>query len=343
MIVGGLGLAMDLRTLFGTIKPGSREGVMSVANRHIDSVTVPEWPGYHLGRDQSGHPVLLVEQRPGVSAAPPLVLENLSVEHDVPCTIVSDVSQHRRVRATIVRCTSSDPDLHDLFLHVVESLIVVLGTEPTDASIHTVIAEVIALFRKLAVERPLKSLQGLWAELFLMAQARRPDILAGAWHITPVELWDFNAGPQRLEVKSSGSDTRKHRFSLPQLLAPTGATVLVASISVRPAAQGLTVMDILRDLKARLNQWPHLSYRVDQVAASTLGSGWAEAFSTRFDLEVAKESVAFFASQTIPSPHSPLPSGVSDVHFVSDLSYASPLAADRLRAMDGLVAAAQRR
>jgi hypothetical protein len=74
----------------------------------------------------------------------------------------------------------------------------------------------IELFRMLTIP-PKESVQGLWGELYLMAQANDPVRLAGAWHARPEELFDFSEGAELLEVKSAAGYDREHHFSLDQL------------------------------------------------------------------------------------------------------------------------------
>jgi hypothetical protein len=79
---------------------------------------------------------------------------------------------------------------------------------------------------------PRKSVQGLWAELFLMARLRDPSALVAAWHSQLGDLYDFSAGSQRIEVKSAIGRIRRHHFTLEQVLPIPRTRVLIASVLV---------------------------------------------------------------------------------------------------------------
>jgi hypothetical protein len=58
--------------------------------------------------------------------------------------------------------------------------------------------------------------------------------------------------------------------------------------------------------------------------------------SERFDFELAKESLAFYAGKSIPKLSVDLPVGISEVRFKSDLSTQSPLGLNQLQESKGL-------
>lgn len=55
-----------------------------------------------------------------------------------------------------------------------------------------------------------------------------------------------------------------------------------------------------------------------------------EAMSAGFDVQLAMSSLLFFDLRQIPAVRGALPAGVSDVHFRSDLTTATPLAPSEL-------------
>jgi hypothetical protein len=67
------------------------------------------------------------------------------------------------------------------------------------------------------------------------------------------------------------------------------------------------------------------------VVADTLGNTLPAAMSWRFDLSLAQSSLLFFEAAGIPAVRPPLPSGISAMRFVSDLSQALPASLNTLR------------
>lgn len=71
-----------------------------------------------------------------------------------------------------------------------------------------------------------------------------------------------------------------------------------------------------------------------------LGSGWADAMDESFDWELAVESVAFYAGESVPRVDNPNPQSVFDVRFRSDLGSIPAVEPEQLRARGGLFATA---
>ena len=104
-------------------------------------------------------------------------------------------------------------------------------------------SRLIELFRAMS-EPPRKSVQGLWAELFVISRSHHPSILIDAWHTMIEDQYDFAMGNQRIEIKSFSGDVRNHHFSLEQLHPPTGVIALVGSILVARSQAGESLHDL---------------------------------------------------------------------------------------------------
>ena len=55
------------------------------------------------------------------------------------------------------------------------------------------------------------------------------------------DLYDFNEGNHRIEVKSAQGELRRHHFSLAQLLPPAGTTLAIVSVLVNRAGGGTSI------------------------------------------------------------------------------------------------------
>ena len=167
-------------------------------------------------------------------------------------------------------------------------------------------------------------MQGLWAELFLISQARQSDILVDAWHTVPEDRYDFAMDDQRIEVKSFSGNVRLHHFSLEQLHPPTCVKALVTSISVENSQAGASIGDLREKIQTRLSSNFDSLLHIDKVIALTLGDAWQQASNARFDEMLAEESLVFYETSKIPSVNPNLPTGVSEVRFRSDLTAIAP-------------------
>ena len=70
--------------------------------------------------------------------------------------------------------------------------------------------------------------------------------------------------------------------------------------------------------------------KLHETVAATLGASLNDGLSRRFDTKLAEASLQFFGLEDAPAIRGPLPAGVSDVHFRSDLSALAPLSINAL-------------
>jgi hypothetical protein len=296
---------------------------------------------HRLGKDARGAPALLVATAStGVSSRPaPIELEHVRVQYHVRCLLWHAPTSSEEATFTLVHCRSADRLLREYFLSVLEGVLPRLGASPSEARVREVIDTLTELFRALMMPSR-KSVQGLWAELFLMSDVEDTCALAQAWHATPGEPYDFTVSRQRIEVKSAAGPERRHHFTLEQLHPPAGTRALVASVFTERAGGGVSLGELLDKVRSRVAGEPDLLLRIDQVVAASLGQSWQKALDDRFDWERAQDSLVFYTAESIPSISPDLPTGVSDVRFMSDLSNVTPIQLEALREAGGLFQAA---
>jgi hypothetical protein len=278
-----------------------------------------------IGKSTAGEPALLI----GVLVAPPrdrpapIVLEHVRVLHDVDCRVSGPGGTEQTERFTVVLCTDSDRPMQEYFLLTVSAVVLTLGSVPSRQDVVDAISTLTDLFRSMT-QAPRRSIQGLWAELFVLAQA--PDLvtLIPCWHSLPESRYDFSAGVQRVEVKSAAGRVRSHHFSLDQLRPPVGTRVLVASVFVEGASGGTSSMELFEEVRAQAAGDTTLLLHLDRVLRLSLGSAWRQGVEERFDRQLAATSLRFFETQTIPAIDAPVPPEVSDIHFRVDLSNLQP-------------------
>lgn len=310
----------------------------AASGNDLSAVPIPGAESHRLAKDASGSPCLLIRQLPQGKGSAPIRLENLLISFDVPCTVTHPGRKQERDTFTIVRCTALNPALFSHFLKILSPMIAALGPTPTRAAVRSAISGLVELFQALAAPAK-KTIQGVWAELLLIRLASDPHAMAAAWHRDPLERFDFSAGRQRIEVKSSSLRRRAHHFSLAQLTPPQGTQVLVASLFVERSGGGASVQSLFESVRELLASSAELTAHLDATFYRSLGSGWEEAMSEAFDWELAKESLAFFDTDRIPTVAIPIPPSVSEVRFCSDLSSATALRRDEVLAAGGIFAA----
>ena len=325
---------MDLIEQFGRLSPSTREGKFLAA-------PIEGFLSHRIAKDHHGNPFLLVASvDDGATAQPlPVRFEHLRVTYDALCAITRlDGSEEEAVFA-VVGCVGGDQVLNEYFLRTIGSLLPALGTMPSRGQLIQSIDRVLELFSLLT--RPQQgSVQGLWAELFLIQGGTDPRGLMRAWHEEQTEMFDFGTPSQRLEVKSSSGRLRSHLFRLEQLQAPPGASLVVVSMFVERSAGGPSVAEFVDSIRVRMANEHELVEKLDRLVALTLGDNWREATSQRFDADVALESLRFYPPESVPAVNANVAPAVSEIHFRSDLSGVAPIRRSDLVAKGGLFAAA---
>ena len=311
------------------------------AEDRFSAILIPDYEPHRLGKDAQGRPLLLISiiDVRGQRQRDPPVLEHLTVMYNQNCRVSRSDGTFEDRRFTFVCCTAEDSTLHTYFLRVASTILVSLKNRPTQSDVAHAMDRFIELFR--AMTKPSrKSVQGLWAELFLIAQSRQPALLVNAWHTLPEDRYDFAMDDQRIEVKSFSGSVRQHHFSLEQLQSPEGVETLVASALVENSQAGESIVDLREKIQVRLGDDSDLLLHLDKVIALTLGNSWQQADEACFDQWLAEESLAFYEAAAIPSVNPNLPLGVSRVHFQSNLTGIPTIEISRYDAEDGLFHAA---
>jgi hypothetical protein len=275
----------------------------------------------HIGKSTAGYPALLiaVQPPPARDRPAPIVLEHVRVQYDVACSVYRPDGTEETSRFTLILCTDSDRLMQEYFLRTVSSVVLALNNAPSQGEVVQAINTLVELFRTLT-QAPRKSVQGLWAELLVIAEAPDPAALIQYWHSLPEDRYDLTAGTQRVEVKSTTGRVRLHHFSLDQVRPPPGTRVLVASLFVESAAGGTSVLELFEEIRARAADDTTSLLHLDRVLRLSLGNAWRQGLQERFDRQLAVGSLRFFETQAIPAIDVPLPPEVSDIHFRVDLS-----------------------
>lgn len=311
----------DLRALFAMLPTPP---LVPTEAPLVTALPVPERPCFRVARNGSNHPLLLLESTGMATSAPPLALEHLRIEYARPCRVQSPEGTLNAGVFTIFACTSADPVLRDYFLLVGGALVSATPQDPQPGAVAQAIETMAELFR--ALQAPARSsVQGLWGEVFLIAESRDHASVARAWRVAIDDRFDFSSQASRVEVKSTRGVNRMHHFSLEQLRPPTGVRGFVASLRVEYAGGGTSIEDLLTELRASLSNEPDLLFRVESVVATTLGIAYRTGIAERYDREAALTSLAYYRMEDVPSIHAVLPPAVTDVRFRSDLSAVAPV------------------
>lgn len=256
-------------------------------------LSLPKNRNHKLGVTKEGNPrffVKIEDEETGWQSSK-TVLENLEILFGVKC----DVSENGRKESglyVIVTFIGESDLLSPYFLEIM-SLTLCRLEDP--ASMKGVKAELVRLTNLFTAfkQPPKKTIQGLWAELLLIEQAKLPSKLLPFWHFTPNDKFDFNDGFDKIEVKSTSDiSVRKHTFSVEQLYPFEKGKIIICSVVCLQTSYGVSIKDLIDRIADRLDR-PEDKIRLNEIVATTLGETFKKAFEVFYDYETASSTVKF--------------------------------------------------
>ena len=161
---------------------------------------------------------------------------------------------------------------------------------------------------------------GLWAELFVISIASNPEYLLKAWHSSLNDVYDFNDGIDKIEVKSTSKSHRIHKFSYDQLSPTENTNLIISSIFVIQSGIGKNIFDLKEDIETQICSL-ELRYKLNEIIFRTLGSEFEKVYDVYFDYQQAVDSYKLIPAIYIPSLNSEsIPNEITNIHFDCDLS-----------------------
>lgn len=246
-------------------------------------------------------------------------LELISVLFSKTCNLLEVGQDPSQDIYTIISLKTENTDFQQYFLEVVCIVLEQLPDIPTDKQLNFEINKLVELFSRFT-RPPRKTIQGLWAELFIIEQAKNPEYLIEAWHTSPEDKFDFNDAQDKLEVKSTSKSRRVHSFSLEQLNPNQTSNLIIASVFVVQTGRGKNIFDLKNSILGKVHNL-QLQFRLNEIISQTIGSDFDKTFDVYFDYQQAVDTLQFFDFKDIPSINPDLlQSEISNVRFDCDLS-----------------------
>jgi hypothetical protein len=245
-------------------------------------------------------------------------LELISVLFSQVCNIIEQEKNSNDI-FTIVLLKTLNRDLQQYFTDVFSIILQQLEPIPSEINLYREVRKVIDLFSSIS-SPPLKSVQGLWAELLVIDKALNPEYLINAWHISQSDKYDFNDSKDKIEVKSTSKSKRIHRFSIEQLNNNPGSDLLIASIFVIETGSGISVLKLRDNINSKISDIK-MKLRLNEMIYKTIGNEYEKLSEIFFDYQQGSDSLSFYEIINIPRIHiNAIPVQVSNVTFDCDLT-----------------------
>ncbi|MCB9227448.1 MAG: PD-(D/E)XK motif protein [Chitinophagales bacterium] len=102
--------------------------------------------------------------------------------------------------------------------------------------------------------------------------------------------------------------------------------IIIVSILVNTSVAGLSIIDLMKKISDKLDDFPKQKEKLHLLVYSTLGIDVERVNEIKFNYELAKESLRFYKSEDIPKIKSSyIPKEVSNVRFLSNLINSKPI------------------
>lgn len=277
---------------------------------------------HKLGISTEGYPMFFVRTNGSSGVIKNSIRENLSVEYCVDCRIVENDGEVLNDIYSIITLRALDRHLQIYFIDIFLMMLQKLQSEPSRRELSIEIEKIITIFSALN-NPPKKKIQGVWTELLVIERSKTPEALINAWHTAPSSKYDFTMGQDKIEVKSTSSEMRVHKFTLDQLNPSLNSRLLIASSIVRESGKcinGLSVKGLYDKIAEKVLSLD-AKIQLNKVIAETIGSDISKWDDVYFDYVAATDTLAFYDFQQIPRLcKDNIPNGVSEVKFCSNLT-----------------------
>ena len=241
----------------------------------------------------------------------------LSIQYDIKCTIKSTPKGIEKNKTfSILKLKSKDPDIEDYFIELCEIFIKRLGNNPKILDVKIQFEKLESIFIKLS-KTSNKSILGLWGELFLIAVANDSEYIINSWHKESNDKFDFNDGIDKLEVKTTTQNRRKHNFEIQQLKKFSNSLTIIASIITSETDNGTSIGNLLNQIKNNISS--DLYEKLILKTFDVIGDKINDIENFKFDYKLAESEIKFYFSDDIPKPKI-IPVEVFEVRFQTDLS-----------------------
>jgi hypothetical protein len=270
-----------------------------------------------VGISPEGYPAILLKIKDSPQEKYDSIdLNGIKTEFKLNCNFSLDGNDVKQSIFNIVICTDEDPNAQDFFYDFFERFFSKRKVISTSQ-----LKKEIQFIRELFGHKKnpgLKTIMGLWSELFIIYKAKDTESWAKGWHTKPRSTFDFKFSNIGLDVKSFGGHTREHFFQLEQLTNISVEQTIILSMSLQESEDGLTVFDLFNKILPKLNNYK-LIKKIENLIFKIGGQNNKEA--RKFNENIANNSLLLLRGREVPCISNNIPTGISEIKFKADCSH----------------------
>jgi len=272
-----------------------------------------------VGISPEGYPaILLMVDDNSTENYDSISLNGIKTEFKIKCNYSFNKKYLKQATFNIVMCTDENSNIQDFFFNFFERFFTRKKTVSTSQ-----LKKEIDFIRELFAHKKkpgLKTIMGLWSELFIIYLSSNPQLWAENWHTKPRSTFDFKFSRVGIDVKSFGGHEREHYFQLEQLNNVSVEQTLILSMCLKETdhGDGLSVFDLFNSIIKNFDD-EKLIKKIEKLIFLIGGEENSE--TKRFNENIAYDSLVILKGSEIPSLD-PIntPPLVTEIKFKSNCS-----------------------
>ncbi|MDF0596314.1 PD-(D/E)XK motif protein [Psychromarinibacter halotolerans] len=243
-------------------------------------------------------------------------LRSISAHFSRDCTIDAADGASASGIYTIVSLRENDPDIVRMLLLVLEETFNSARAPFSNRDIASSIQELANLFKKIGGAD--RDIVGLWGELYILSCADNVESAVRCWCSHKMAKYDFVTSGAVLEVKTTTSSRRKHRFSLDQLRPNDDFQVYIASLNLVELNSGSTTAELMEEIYSQIIETELRASFLRQC----LMKGGQDIYRNSMRLSAFPDgtSLAVFDATDLPVPEISPKTPIDNVRFDLDLT-----------------------
>jgi len=235
---------------------------------------------------------------------------------------VEENNKNLSIMCTHIKCKSDSINISNIFFEQIHSLASIIKEDDSDKLVGKKLDNLIEIFKSLN-KKSIKTIRGLWAELFVINMSSNVKQLMEAWHQDEVDRYDFSSNLINLEIKSrSKLKPVDAHFSNNQAYPPRGSKkTMICSVYVNSNSSGLSILNLKDEISQKIKS-PSLKKKLETNFYKILGDNINnDEINLSYDAEIASKNCLIFDLDKIPKiPNEDIPPEIISFSFKVDLT-----------------------
>ena len=282
------------------------------------ALKIPNYNNHYFGFTSVKQPCLLIRCIDNIPKSS-MSLTNFDVVFNEDCSVSVRNNKLPEHKLTSIVCTSDNNLIKFYFNYICETILSILGNEPSSESVFLAVKHMTELFK--SIDKPgIRDIKGLIGELLFIYLSSDIKTAVISWRESVHDNYDFKLNKLAIEAKACKSIKREHNFTYEQANPPSDITAILFSLFVESSDdEGMTLQELIEKIKSSIPEEIDLLKKLNHNLFTSLGSKLASIYSYTFDYKLAEDSIMLYNIEKIPAIRGELPKFVSKVKFKSDL------------------------